>query len=343
MNYFSRLKQFPPPPPGKASWPWTKESPQLPAKMPDGKPWPKISIVTPSYNQRQFLEETIRSVLLQGYPNLEYIIIDGGSTDNSVEIIKKYEKWLTYWVSEKDSGQSQAINKGFEKATGDILGWLNSDDLLEPDALLRVSNAVCTHKEIPVHWIVGGMVFFDNQPGQNIRVKEPCFPDTLENWLVRSWFAPQPSTFWSRKAWLAVGPLREDLHYSFDREYWLRLRFAGYNPMIIPQILSKFRYHDKSKSTLSNYSFMRERNIIRTEYASKLEPAGRKRVLELSRNADIQLIISDINTFPGLKRTHDLLKLLRDSPWILFQRRFWGALARVLSLRKSIDASANIN
>ena len=110
--------------------------------MPDGRSWPKISIVTPSYNQGEFLEETIRAVLLQNYPNLEYFIMDGGSTDNSVEIIKTYKPWLTYWVSEKDKGQADAINKGFERVTGDILAWLNSDDTYEPDILKDMEKAV---------------------------------------------------------------------------------------------------------------------------------------------------------------------------------------------------------
>src|SRR4030042_6265175 len=121
------LKELPSPPQGKTGWPWTEESPQLHNTMPDGSPWPKISIVTPSFNQGQFIEETIRSVLLQGYSDLEYIIIDGGSKDDSIELIRKYEKWLTYWVSEPDHGQSHAINKGFRKASGEIVAWLNSD------------------------------------------------------------------------------------------------------------------------------------------------------------------------------------------------------------------------
>ncbi len=122
------LADLPSPPSNQTGWMWNEESSQLPENMPDGHQLPRITIVTPSYNQGQFLEATIRSVLLQGYPNLEYIIIDGGSSDNSVEIIRKYEPWLAYWVSEKDRGQAHAINKGFAHATGSIYAYLNSDD-----------------------------------------------------------------------------------------------------------------------------------------------------------------------------------------------------------------------
>jgi len=147
------LNELPKPPKWKTGWPWTEESKQLPDKLPDGSDWPKISIVTPNYNYGHFIEETIRSVLLQGYPNLDYIIVDGGSTDNSVEIIKKYEPWLTYWVSETDKGQVDAINKGFTKATGEIYAWLNSDDLLLeaiqklPDFLKSQSFALAIGKD----------------------------------------------------------------------------------------------------------------------------------------------------------------------------------------------------
>ncbi|HAX95810.1 MAG TPA: glycosyltransferase, partial [Prolixibacteraceae bacterium] len=133
--------------------------------MPDGSPWPKISVVTPSYNQGQFIEETIRSVLLQGYPNLEYIVMDGGSTDGSVKIIKKYEPWLSYWVSEPDRGQSHAINKGINRAAGEILFWLNSDDLCLPGAFFKAAESF---SQYPNQKLVIGQAQIINQYGEVI-------------------------------------------------------------------------------------------------------------------------------------------------------------------------------
>ena len=131
------------PPSGQTGWPWTEGSESLPDKMPDGREWPRITVVTPSFNQGRFLEATLRSILLQGYPNLEYFVLDGGSTDSSVEIIKKYERWLTYWVSERDGGQSAAINRGLRMGTGSHATWINSDDMLCQNAL---NTHVTTHQ-----------------------------------------------------------------------------------------------------------------------------------------------------------------------------------------------------
>ena len=164
------LSELPTPPRGKRGWPLTEETPQLPDTMPDGQPWPGVSIVTPSYNQGRFIEETIRSVLLQGYPDLEYIIIDNSSVDNSVEIIRKYEKWLTYWVSEPDKAQSQAINKGFEKATSEIYAWLNSDDYLLKDALKNVAHA---YRASPKAGAWRGGSLFVTVDGKKTGVRQP--------------------------------------------------------------------------------------------------------------------------------------------------------------------------
>ena len=136
------LEELPLPPPGRTGWPWTEASASLPPTMPDGGAWPRISVVTPSFNQAQFLEATLRSVLLQGYPDLEYFVMDGGSTDGSVEIIRKYSPWLTQWVSERDGGQSAAINRGLQLGSGLFTTWINSDDMLCQGALVTHASRI---------------------------------------------------------------------------------------------------------------------------------------------------------------------------------------------------------
>lgn len=187
--------------------------------------FPTISIVTPSYNQGQFIEETIRSVLLQDYPDLEYIIIDGGSTDGSVEIIRKYADRLDYWVSEKDSGSAHAINKGFARAHGDLFAWLNSDDFLLPGAISRI---VEMHNEHPtaVAWVGGCYRIDPNGRILSVIIPEGLNRDCLADWGHRALFY-QPSCFFAAQAWYKIGPLDENLHYAFDLELWLRLSSIG--------------------------------------------------------------------------------------------------------------------
>jgi len=182
---------------------------------------PKISIITPSYNQARFLEETILSILNQNYPNLEYIIIDGGSTDESIDIIKRYDKNLSYWISEKDNGQSYAINKGFEMCTGDILNWLNSDDRLMPNALTSLIKAVYADPDAGA-WIgccnivdPAGNLLDTNVPRGLIRNK-------IASWGFEGHFF-QPACFFSRNAWEKYGPLDEELHFCFDFDFYLKV------------------------------------------------------------------------------------------------------------------------
>lgn len=239
------LSDLPSPPRGRKGWLWTEETAPLPDTMSDGQPWPRVTIVTPSYNQAQFVEEAIRSVLLQGYPNLEYTVIDGGSTDGSVEIIKKYEKWLTYWVSEPDRGQSHAINKGFEKASGVIYGWLNSDDYLLKDALKSVARAYLASPESGA-WC-GSSLYVDVN-GKKTGVREP--PPQLDAETIAAWnensFA-QPATFFSRRAWQQCAPLDENLHYGMDLDLWIRIA-QKFTFEKVGEVLATERLHKDCKT-----------------------------------------------------------------------------------------------
>ena len=207
---------------------------------------PKIPIVTPSYNQGQFLEETILSVLNQDYPNLEYMIVDGGSNDDSVEIIKKYADRLAYWVTEPDRGQSHAINKGFRQATGDILAWLNSDDTYLPYTLQTVGQFFAEHADVDM--VYGDQVDID-ETGSTFRATRSLDFNKFAL-LSRAGAISQPTSFYRRRVWEELGGLDESLHLTMDYEFFLRIAFAGYRIVRIPQYLAKFRYHDASKTVV---------------------------------------------------------------------------------------------
>ncbi len=270
------LTELPPPPPGKTGWPWTAESAQLPDTMPDGAPWPRVSIVTPSYNQAQFIEETIRSVLLQGYPDLEYIIIDGGSTDGSVEIIRKYEPWLAYWVSEKDRGQSHALNKGFRRATGDIVGWLNSDDTYQPEAIARAIDYLSATPDCALVYCDCHVIDKDSHVYGQVKGREFIWKEQL---LKNS--VPQQGVFVRRSALGEVGGVDETLHYIMDYELWLRLGHEhrlGY----VEDCWANFRVCTGTKSSAHRYDFALEHLNILEHYATEaygVEAASREKAM----------------------------------------------------------------
>jgi glycosyltransferase involved in cell wall biosynthesis len=228
----------------------------------NGKPWPKISIITASYNQGHFIEETIRSVLLQGYPNLEYIVIDGGSTDNTIKILKRYQSEISVCISEPDNGQSHALNKGFRLATGEILAWLNSDDLYFPNTLRDVALAFDSQ---PVDIVVGGCQTIKNFSRLPIMTSHHCtlpmnkmtllsFEKMLDfqgSWLKGDFFF-QPEVFWTKQIWDKVGGrVDEKLHFAMDYELWLRLTKAKARILHIPENLAIFRIHDRQKTIWS--------------------------------------------------------------------------------------------
>ena len=264
--YCPSLNNLSIPPKGKTGWPWVEEGEQLPGKMPNGVSWPKISVVTPSYNQGQFLEETIRSVLLQGYPNLEYIIIDGDSTDNSVEIIKKYEPWLSYWVSETDRGQSHAINKGWKKTTGEIVAYLNSDDTYEPGILSYVGQYFLNNTKVDM--IYGEACLIDEN-GKKLRMFRHKEFNTKKIINDNTWYIPQQAVFIRKRILNRIGFLDENLHFKMDRDLFIRI---GINGQVnrIPMYMANFRVHSNAKSTFRNtYKAWKEFLLIRKRYGGR--------------------------------------------------------------------------
>lgn len=226
---------------------------------------PKISIVTPSYNQGQFIEETILSVINQNYPNIEYIIVDGGSTDNTLDIIKKYKDRLAFWASEKDSGQSEAINKGLKKATGEVVCWLNSDDVLMPGALGEVANYFNKHPEIDM--LCGYTAVID----QNSNILSNLFTLKQKKWYAEHgiYYIAQPSMFWKKRIFDAIGLLREDFHAQMDKELLIRIFEHGYRIGQIKRNLASFRWHTASKSSISGEIWTSDTRKLRTMYGAR--------------------------------------------------------------------------
>lgn len=232
---------------------------------------PKISIVTPSYNQGDFIEETILSVINQRYPNLEYLIIDGGSSDKTVEIIRKYEKHLNFWVSEPDNGQSDAICKGFEKCTGDLLLWLNSDDLLMPGALQIISSIWQQHPESVLITGQCHQLFDLKKIDYKAHNEKPNDPKLFKNALLH-YQNPirQPATFINRKAYESTRGLNNDHHYSMDYDLWVKLSSGDAKIVETEAYLAIFRLHDECKSIVASDRFLTENLAVAIRYLPDL-------------------------------------------------------------------------
>jgi glycosyltransferase involved in cell wall biosynthesis len=213
---------------------------------------PKLSIITPSFNQAEFLEETIKSVISQGYPNLEYIIIDGGSTDGSVEIIKQYDKYINYWISEADRGQAHAINKGLSMATGEWVGWQNSDDIYYEGCFDNLSNYFFNDD---IDLIVGNINII-NKKGQVLRDLKYVTP-TYESLLAEGMIVANQAAFWRKNKKL----MNEEYHYNFDYDWFLEILKKS-NALHINKTWGALRYHDGSKTSTNPEMFTIENTKI---------------------------------------------------------------------------------
>ncbi|MFN3331743.1 MAG: glycosyltransferase family 2 protein [Caldilinea sp.] len=219
-----------------------------------------ISIVTPSFNQGNFIEDTIRSVLEQDYPNVEHIVIDGGSTDNTLEILHRYDGRIR-WLSEPDEGQADAINKGLQMANGQILAYLNSDDSYLPGALKIVAESFATHPEVG---LVYGDCYAVDQQGQQFGLIKGR-PFHVQRMIMRGEFVPQQAAFWSRRAMELVGVFDFSLHFCMDHDFFIRIgqRFPA---LYIAQPLANFRFHADSKTVSREEKHWRESMLVSQRY-----------------------------------------------------------------------------
>jgi glycosyltransferase involved in cell wall biosynthesis len=284
---------------------------------------PRISIVTPSFNQASYLEEAIQSVLAQRYPALEYIVIDGGSNDGSQDIIHRHADKLAYWRSEPDRGQVHAINEGLERATGELFAFLNSDDLLLPGALWSVAKAFASTKRT---WICGDTLLFGE--GQALDFRPSVVPRGPGHALAWAYRAAQPAMFWRRRI-LGSG-FDETWRYDFDHDLYVRLLIAGHECVHIPAPLAAYRLHPASKTVAEPDRFEEEFDRIAQRYEPLVGARDRRwsRATRTLRRSFAAAALGD----RGAAARH-LFTAACTYPPAMLDRPFWGCLRRLVGTR----------
>jgi glycosyltransferase involved in cell wall biosynthesis len=293
-----------------------------------------VSIVTPSYNQGTYLDQAIQSVLSQDYPFIEYIIMDGGSKDNSVEVIQRYADRLVCWESQPDRGQAHAINKGLLRAKGEIMGWLNSDDVLLPSTVSDVVRAFDQNPEVDV--VYGRLERMD---ARGRVIPTPVLPkDRLvfsKEYVVGECLVNQPGSFWRRRIMEKAGMLEERLVYALDYELWIRMALSGARFLHLPQVVAQFRLSEDTKTVSRSAAMAQEqlsvleKLLAQRDLAEKLKFSGRQlNQREGKARANISL-----HVFYGYWKSHRwteagywFFRALRYDPLVLFQRRWFDLL-----------------
>jgi len=320
------LSSLPPPPPGRIGWPWTEPGP---ASTADGLgifpvDLPTVAVVTPSYQQAEFIEETIRSVLLQGYPKLIYVILDGGSTDGSVAIIEKYADWLSGWVTGPDGGQAAAIDKGFEMVGGEILAWLNSDDVFEPGAIwTAVGEFIKNPGAVLIYGDAEKIARDGTRMGRAPEV-QACDKNHL---LTENNAIVQPSAFFRRAAYDAAGKLDHALWWALDYDLWLRLADVG-TLVYVPQRLSQTRLYAEAKTGSGSPKMFKEIRAVVERNGGQGMPAQMAWWLECTllprattalRQGNLAsgqpLLASVINNVPAWRSQSRLAEFMANLGW----------------------------
>ena len=296
---------------------------------------PRISVIIPSLNQAEFIEDTLRSVIDQKYPALELIVMDGGSADGTREILERFAPHLSYWESAKDAGQSHAINKGLARATGDVWCYLNSDDLLLPGSLARIGELF---RDPSVEWVGGISVIFDEHGDRGtVTPQDP----RSEKEIVTPWsrsvehvFPCSNVCYMRRSMYEKLGGFDESYSYSMDMEYYTRAHFAGYRLQRIPDILGRWRWHPASKTVKdgSAYRFLEEELRIAATYADRLTTADREELSrEIIQHRKYYLVRRALHSPSEKSRLARLLRLFSEAilhPSLMWFRPWLSAVKR---------------